>query len=282
MALSSPDGGAVHASMETTDTPTSGMDEASSNFPKRRKTSSGKYRRPREHVNPLSTLYQRPLEIDPNDTFFDNPDRPLHLDIGSASGTFCLEMAKKHPEMNFLGLEIRKTIAEHAVKKREQSGLRNVHFLTGNANVDLENVLAHMSKINPSGMKRVTIMFPDPCFKKRHWKRRVTTPELVALISKYLNPGTGEVFLQSDVLSAAEHMRQTFRDDGSLVDLHESMEEWMHDDNPMGVPTERELGRIAGDELVYRCLFRKKEIQTGEEGSVRESGPCTVHSLNDG
>jgi len=227
--------------------------------------SSGKFRRPRQHVNPLSSLYQTPIELPTNwlTDSFEDLERPLHVDIGSGYGTFCMQMAAKHPEWNFLGLEIRQRVAEHANKKLCETGMRNVHFLSGNANVDLDRILSDVSNATSSSvLRRVTIQFPDPCFKKKHWKRRVVQPDLVEVIRKYLSPDGGEVFLQSDIKEAAEHMRKTFRDCPEFEDSNLSMSDWMHDRNPLEVPTERELGRIENGEPVYRAVFKRRRLKS--------------------
>jgi hypothetical protein len=76
---------------------------------------------------------------------FKDPRKPFHIDIGSARGRFCVDMAFQFPDMNFLGLEIRRPCVEEAFKKRERAGADaggNCHFLACNANVDLARVVA--------------------------------------------------------------------------------------------------------------------------------------------
>ena len=51
-------------------------------------------------------------------------------------------MALAFPDMNFLGLEIRRPCVEEAFKKKEKLGAQgNCHFLALNANVDLDRVV---------------------------------------------------------------------------------------------------------------------------------------------
>jgi len=240
--------------------------------------SSGKFRRPRQHVNPLSSLYQQPVQLDPGwaTVCFEKVDRPLHVDIGCGYGTFCMEMARKHPDWNFLGLEIRQRVADHASKKRAQSGLRNVHFISSNANVDLDRILSDVT--NVSSLHRVTIQFPDPCFKRKHWKRRVVQPSLVEVIAKYLVEGKGEVFLQSDIKKAAEYMRGAFRESAHFSDSQQSLDEWMHDRNPLEIPTEREIGRIQNGEPVYRAVFHRTNSSSSSSSSSDSSSSSSSHS----
>ena len=57
----------------------------------------------RQHVNPLSRFFQLPLELPGPDQLFDNPSRPIHLDIGCARGLCLLELSALKPDWNHLG-----------------------------------------------------------------------------------------------------------------------------------------------------------------------------------
>jgi tRNA (guanine-N7-)-methyltransferase len=103
-----------------------------------------KLRAIRQHVNPLSSLYQRPVDLPEGwvKAAFANPSLPFHIDIGSARGRFCVDMAREYTGTNFLGLEIRRPCVEEAFKKMEKYGIKdNVHFVALNANVDIDRVV---------------------------------------------------------------------------------------------------------------------------------------------
>ena len=104
--------------------------------------SAGKLKRVRQHVNPLRSTHQQPLELPDRwpETFFKDPSLPLHLDIGCARGLFCLDFAEENPHVNILGLEIRRPLVELANGDVERLGRGNVAFLTGNANCHLETL----------------------------------------------------------------------------------------------------------------------------------------------
>ncbi|MFI0401798.1 MAG: tRNA (guanosine(46)-N7)-methyltransferase TrmB, partial [Cyanobium sp.] len=60
----------------------------------------------RQHVNPLSRFYQLPRPLPPLSDLFADPNRPLHLDIGSGRGRVLLAKAPHCPEHKHLGIEI--------------------------------------------------------------------------------------------------------------------------------------------------------------------------------
>ena len=76
-------------------------------------------------------------------------NRPFVIDIGCAKGTWALNYAKRHSDVNVLGLEIRRPVVEFALKRKVRWGLRNVHFLSCNANVDLDRILSTITGIDP-------------------------------------------------------------------------------------------------------------------------------------
>lgn len=114
--------------------------------------------------------------------------------------------------MNFLGLEIRIPMVEAAEKTRKDVGLDNLKYLLFNALVapSLSDLLAQLqSCFRDSGgtgtscsaqvcsqclfMRRpclgiagVSMCFPDPWFKSRHHKRRVSQPEVLDAVGQYV------------------------------------------------------------------------------------------------
>ncbi|MFQ4143842.1 tRNA (guanosine(46)-N7)-methyltransferase TrmB [Chlorogloeopsis sp. ULAP02] len=204
--------------------------------------------RVRQHVNPLAQKYQNPVTSLDWEKVYTQPNQPLHLDIGCARGRFLLKMAPIEPNWNFLGLEIREPLVDEANRLRDELGLTNLYYLFCNVNNSLRSLLSTL----PTGsLQRVTIQFPDPWFKNRHAKRRVVQPELVTELADYLVPG-GIVFLQSDVEFIAKEMCDRFACHPAFQ--RQGKGEWLRE-NPLPVPTEREIATQKKGEPVYRAVF---------------------------
>ncbi len=205
--------------------------------------------RVRQHVNPLCQKYQAPVIVPDWSTIYAHLQQPLHLDIGCGRGRFLWQFAQLESNWNFLGLEIRQPLVTEANSWRDQQELTNLHYLFCNANISIEPILAPL----PQGvLKRVSIQFPDPWFKKRHHKRRVVQPELVNYLADYLGEG-GEVFLQSDVEAIAIEMCDRFSEHSAFS---RTQNNWLTE-NPLSLPTEREISTLERGEPVYRALFIK-------------------------
>ncbi|WP_027268921.1 tRNA (guanosine(46)-N7)-methyltransferase TrmB [Leptolyngbya sp. PCC 6406] len=206
--------------------------------------------RVRQHVNPLSNKYQGIPALPDWGTLYPQPEQPLHLDIGSAKGHFLRQMATHYPDWNFLGLEIRAPLVDYCLRQRDEAGQHNLHFLFCNANTSLQPLLASLP---PATLQRVSIQFPDPWFKKRHQKRRVVQPELVACLAAVL-PSGGDIVLQSDVLDVAVDMSDRFAEHPGFYQTPES---WLPT-SPFPAQTDREEVTLGKGLPVYRAIFVKK------------------------
>lgn len=207
--------------------------------------------RVRQHVNPLASKFQTPTASPQWENIYTQPNLPLHLDIGCARGRFILKMAQIEANWNFLGLEIREPLVVEANRIRDEMALKNLHYMFANVNNSLVSLL---SNLPPGRLQKVTIQFPDPWFKKRHAKRRVVQGELVTELANYLAVG-GVVFLQSDIQFVAEEMCDRFYEHPAFEKIGTTT--WLAE-NPLPVPTEREIATYNKGQPVYRALFRKE------------------------
>jgi tRNA (guanine-N7-)-methyltransferase len=203
--------------------------------------------RVRQHVNPLSHKYQGIPDLPDWGTVYGQPQQPLHLDIGSAKGHFLRAMAIACPNWNFLGLEIRAPLVDYCLQLRDAAGQDNLHFMFCNANTTLTALLGSL----PAGLlQRVSIQFPDPWFKKRHQKRRVVQPELVAVLAQAL-PQAGQVIVQSDVEAVAVEMCDRFAEHPNF---QRTAATWLPE-SPFPAQTEREQVTLEKGLPVYRAVF---------------------------
>jgi len=201
----------------------------------------------RQHVNPLSIIYQQSLTPPDWSVVYPNLSAPIHLDIGSAGGRFLLESAQLDREWNYLGIEIREALVIQANRIRDEAGVSNLHYVFGNINTSLATLLASLP---PGKLQRISIQYPDPCFKNRHAKRRVVQPELVNDIARYL-PSGGEVFLQSDLEWVAQEMCDRFSENLAFC---RTQTNWL-EPNPLAIPTEREIATLNRGLPVHRAVW---------------------------
>lgn len=215
----------------------------------------------RQHVNPLRSSLMIPAEAPEWNEVYEDAKLPLMVDIGSGSGRFLLWLAKKNPTYrNYLGLEIRPKLVTRANYWADELAMRNIHFMFANATISFKQLVSTY----PGPLIFVSILCPDPHFKKKHHKRRVVQKPLVESIVDSLMPG-GQVLIQSDVLEVAIDMRNYF--DAKLDKLvhvnsiYTNMlcdtEGWLLN-NPLGIRTEREIHAEFEGARIYRRMYQKQ------------------------
>ncbi len=148
--------------------------------------------RVRHHVNPLGLPFQRPRRLR-----CDVPaDGEVDVELGCADAQYLFQRAQAHPNIFFVGIEIREQLVDEVNEKAAALGVSNLRAYFANMNVDLPELF------DDGRLARIYLNFPDPWFKKRHHKRRVVNAELVAQMAAKLRP-SGELLFQSDIYELA-------------------------------------------------------------------------------
>ena len=209
----------------------------------------------RQHVNPLSQFFQLPLSLPSKNILFEKSHYPIHLDIGSAKGEFLIELATKYPDWNFVGLEIREPLVSLCEKKRRKLELNNLKFLFCNVNVSLDEWL---SDLDFGQLKRVSIQFPDPWFKRKHFKRRVLKTNILNSIAKAMSKD-GEIFIQSDIFKLIEYMTNMI-DENRYFTRKNVGDLRLIDKNPYNVMTDREIFSLKKNLLIYRLMYIRNSL----------------------
>ena len=111
-------------------------------------------------------------------------ENPVHLEIGMGKGRFMMDMARLHPEINYIGIEMYDSVLLRAVQKyealvEEGQRLENLYFLRMDAR-NLESVF------EKGEVGRIYLNFSDPWPKARHASRRLTSREFLARYDKVL------------------------------------------------------------------------------------------------
>ncbi len=179
---------------------------------------------------------------------------PLEIDLGCGGAGLIFERARNHPEWDFIGLEVRRPLVEAIEERRQREGLENVRVFYANAAANLADL------VEPGQVRMFHVHFPDPCFKKRHHKRRIVQPELVRVMAGLLPLG-GQVYLQSDVRALAEEMYDFMSSDGAFA---VRLEPGVSADRPIPERTEWERQHERESEPVYRMLFEKVGPSVGQ------------------
>jgi|SRR2546427_1369275 len=126
-------------------------------------------------------------------------DAPRVLEIGFGMGDATAQIAAARPDTDFIGVEVHEAGVGALLRRIGEQGLSNLRIVQH----DAVEVLRHM--VAPASLAGVHIFFPDPWHKKRHHKRRLIQPPLVALLASRIAPG-GYLHCATDWQPYAEQM----------------------------------------------------------------------------
>jgi tRNA (guanine-N7-)-methyltransferase len=129
--------------------------------------------------------------------------RKLVLEIGSGMGETTLEIAKAHPEADFVAVEVHGPGVGSLLNAIEREQIGNLRVIRH----DALDVLEHM--VGDGTLAAIHLFFPDPWPKKRHHKRRMVQPEFAALAARKLAPG-GILHAATDWPDYADYMQEVF------------------------------------------------------------------------
>ena len=131
-------------------------------------------------------------------------DNPVEMEIGCGKGGFICELAARHPEVNYLAVELYANVLVSACESAEKRGLNNVRFLSGNAEY-LDRF------IPPHSIRRLYLNFSTPFPKKRQATHRLTHPHFLQMYRRLLTEDAtliqktdGRVFFQYSLESLSQ------------------------------------------------------------------------------
>ena len=124
-----------------------------------------------------------------NELHFQN-DHPITLELACGRGEYTLQLARKYPDRNFIGVDIKGARIWKGARIALEEGLDNVAFLR----TRIEQIAYFFA---PCEVQEIWITFPDPFPRKSKANRRLPGPRFLKEYQKVLAPG-GLVHLKTD------------------------------------------------------------------------------------
>lgn len=144
---------------------------------------------------------------------------PLELEIGCGNGAFIAQLAARHPERDFLAVEVCTNVVLTAMERVMREHIPNVRFL----NIAAEILPCYI----PEGsVQRIYLNFSTPLPEAGREKQRLTSDRFLAIYRRLLCPG-GEIVQKTDSAPFFDYSLRKFRENGFAVkdvtrDLHAS------------------------------------------------------------
>lgn len=148
-----------------------------------------------------------------------NNDQPIHIEVGCGKGQFIVEMAKRHPEINYIGIEQQSSVIVTALEKQIEAKLPNLQFLHEDGG-ELTDFFSF------GEVDQIYLTFSDPWPKNRHEKRRLTYHTFLQVYETILSD-QGKLLFKTDNQGLFEYSLVSFSQYGMkleevFLDLHHS------------------------------------------------------------
>lgn len=131
-------------------------------------------------------------------TFFKNPDKPLHVELGCGKGQFVSQMGIDNPEVNYIAIDMVDAmlgLAKRNVEELYENNKRDIDNLAL-TRFDIERILLILSKEDM--IDQIHINFCNPWPKGKHRKKRLTHTRQLQKYKEFLKPGALICFKTDD------------------------------------------------------------------------------------
>jgi tRNA (guanine-N7-)-methyltransferase len=148
-------------------------------------------------------------------------DGPVQLEIGCGNGGFIEKLALRHPDRNYVAVEVCSNVILTAMEKIQRENIPNVRFL--NVPAEILGCFLHEKSV-----ECIYLNFSTPLPQLSYQKQRLTAPRFLHIYRTLLKDG-GQVVQKTDSRDFFEYSMQQFTENGFSVsdvtyDLHHS--EW--------------------------------------------------------
>ena len=157
---------------------------------------------------------------------FNNKNKCI-LDIGFGDGKLLINIAKRFPDINFIGVEVYESGIGSILKDISDLNLKNIKI----ANIDAIELLKN--NIKDKSLQGISLFFPDPWPKKKHFKRRLITTSFLKKIYSYLN-FDGIIYIATDSETYTQAILKCIYDTKDLycwsnqMKLHYSIKDYLN------------------------------------------------------
>ncbi|MEG1498095.1 MAG: tRNA (guanosine(46)-N7)-methyltransferase TrmB [Bacteroidales bacterium] len=138
--------------------------------------------------------WQAPWKGKWKENYFKN-NNPLILEVGCGKGEYTVELARKHADRNYIGMDIKGARLWRGCKTAEENAMQNVAFLRTKAEF-LDRIFA------PKEVSEIWVTFPDPQPNKEN--KRLTSPAFLERYAKILDTD-GIIHLKTDDTALYEY-----------------------------------------------------------------------------
>lgn len=190
---------------------------------------------------------------------FEN-DNPIVLELACGKGTYTLELARRNPDKNFVGVDIKGHRIWKGANQALEEGLDNVRFL--------RIYIDHLDEyFRPDEVDDMWITFPDPYPLYSDRNKRLSGPKFLKIYQRVLKQG-GIIRFKTDSNELFTFTKESVRQTGCKVhDVVEEIYQERPDDDLLTIQTHFERRHLEKGRTISFIKFSlPNEVITRELG----------------
>jgi len=177
---------------------------------------------------------------------------PITLELACGKGEYTLELARRNPDKNFIGVDIKGARLWKGARRALDTNLANVRFLR----IYVDHLHEYFA---PGEIDQIWITFSDPYPRKSNSSKRLSSPKFLRIYQKVLKP-EGTINFKTDSGSLFEFTRASVEETGcKIVDLVEDVYAEREDDPVLTIQTFYEMKHLEEGRTIRFIKFKLPE-----------------------
>ncbi len=179
--------------------------------------------------------------------YFKNSN-PITLELACGKGDYTIALAEKHPDRNFIGIDMKGPRLWSGCVAAQERGLTNVVFLR----IEILNLAHYFAN---GEIDEIWITFPDPFLKNGSYNKRLTAARYLDAYKQVTREGAA-IHLKTDSTPLFDFSLRSLRDNRCTVeekidDVHDNEER--HED--LYIKTNYEEKHLADNRVIKYLRF---------------------------
>lgn len=175
-------------------------------------------------------------------------DNPIVLELACGKGTYTLELARRNPDKNFVGIDIKGARIWKGAKKAKAEGLENIQFLR----IYIDHLDEYFA---PGEVNDIWITFPDPYLKDSNKSKRLTSPKFLNIYRKVLT-ADAKIRLKTDSDKLFSYTKEVLENENcKIVDIVENVYKERPDDELLTIKTDFEKRHLERERTIKYIEF---------------------------
>lgn len=181
------------------------------------------------------------------ENIFDN-SYPITLELACGTGAYTLELARRHPKRNYIGIDIKGARIWKGAKKAKEENLKNVRFIR----MFIDHLDEYFAR---DEVNEIWITFADPFPRAGDRKKRLTSPKFLKQYKHILPPGGAIHFKTDDTPFFNYTCRSVKKFGGSLIKKITNVYAEKPNDELLFIQTAYEKRHLESGKAISYCKF---------------------------